>query len=382
MEHQRQSLFVQLRSVLEEYRSGHGTGEKLEEMLAQIIAGILPPDPEFCEEIYRRWDKKAKPLGSLGRLEEMVARLGGIYGTLQPEIAKKAVIVMAADNGVVEEGVAQSDFHVTTTVTCNMTREDATVSILAHQNGAEVFPVDIGMKEDINCPGVWDEKICHGTDNMTKGPAMTRAQALRAVLTGIRIVGQLKALGYGLFATGEMGIGNTTTSSAMAAVLLDCPVETVTGRGAGLSSDGLSRKIAAIKKAIALNRPDPSDILDVLSKVGGLDIAGLVGCYIGAAAFRVPILMDGFISTVAALAAVRLAPLCREYIFPSHCSAEPAGKMVLDALGMDAYIHAGMCLGEGTGAVMAFHLFDTALAAYEKIPEFEDVDIEAYEHLK
>lgn len=203
-----------------------------------------------------------------------------------------------------------------------------------------------------------------------------------AVYTGIEVIARLKKQGYKLFATGEMGIGNTTTSSAMASVLLDCPVEEVTGRGAGLSSDGLSRKIAAIKRAIDVNKPDPADILDVLSKIGGLDIAGLVGLYIGAAALRVPIVMDGFISCVAALAAVRLAPVCREYMFPSHCSAEPAGKRLLDALGMDAYIHANMCLGEGTGAVTAFHLFDTALAAYEKIPEFEAVHIEAYEHLR
>ncbi|MBS5521242.1 MAG: nicotinate-nucleotide--dimethylbenzimidazole phosphoribosyltransferase [Clostridiales bacterium] len=352
------------------------------EALRQTIASIKPIDQEICKKIYKQWDKKAKPLGSLGRLEDMVARLGGIYGTLWPQINKKAVVVMAADNGIVEEGVAQSDFHVTTTVTCNMTREDATVSILAHMNGADVFPVDIGMKEDITCPGVWNKKICHGTKNMAKGPAMTRQQAVLAVYTGIEVIARLKKQGYKLFATGEMGIGNTTTSSAMASVLLDCPVEEVTGRGAGLSSDGLSRKIAAIKRAIDVNKPDPADILDVLSKIGGLDIAGLVGLYIGAAALRVPIVMDGFISCVAALAAVRLAPVCREYMFPSHCSAEPAGKRLLDALGMDAYIYANMCLGEGTGAVTAFHLFDTALAAYEKIPEFEAVHIEAYEHLR
>ena len=350
--------------------------------LDAIIAQIQPVDRNIEAKVHERWDKKAKPLGSLGRLEDMVARLGGIYGTVFPKIGKKAVVVMAADNGVVEEGVAQSDYHVTTTVTCNMTREDATVSILAHMNGAEVFPVDIGMKEDVDCPGILNKKICHGTGNMAKGPAMTREQAIAAVCTGIDIVAGLKAKGYGMIATGEMGIGNTTTSSAMAALLLQCSVESVTGRGAGLSSAGLERKIGAIRRALEVNQPDASDILDVLSKVGGLDIAGLTGCYLGAAICRLPVLIDGFISSVAALAAVRLAPLCRAYMFPSHCSAEPAGRMVLDALELEAYIHAGMCLGEGTGAVTAFHLFDTALAAYERIPEFETVNIEAYEHLK
>lgn len=353
-----------------------------EKDLMSLIHQIPPLNKDIMDQIYAQWDKKAKPLGSLGRLEDMVAVLGGIFQTVTPDPGKKAVIVMAADNGVVEEGVAQSDYHVTTAVTCNMTHEDATVSILARLNEAKVFPVDIGMYEDADCPGVILRKICRGTANMTKGPAMTREQAVEAVWTGIRMVMDLKNQGYGLFATGEMGIGNTTTSSAMASVLLDCPVEQVTGRGAGLSSQGLVRKINAIKKAIAVNAPDPEDILDVVSKVGGLDIAGMMGCCIGAGAIRVPVVLDGFISCVAALAAARLAPGCRPYLFPSHCSAEPAGKLVLDALAMKAYIDAGMCLGEGTGAVMAFHLFDTALEAYYKIPEFEQAHIEAYEHLK
>ncbi len=353
-----------------------------EEDLMSLIGRIPSLNKETMDEIYARWDKKAKPLGSLGRLEDMVAVLGGIFQTVTPDPGKKAVIVMAGDNGVVEEGVAQSDYHVTTTVTCNMTHEDATVAILARLNGADVFPVDIGMYEDVDCPGVIPRKVCHGTANMTKGPAMTREQAVEAVWTGIHMIMDLKKQGYGLFATGEMGIGNTTTSSAVASVLLDCPVEKVTGRGAGLSSQGLVRKIHAIKTAIAVNHPDPEDILDVISKVGGLDIAGMMGCCIGAGAAQVPVVLDGFISSVAALAAVDLAPGCRPYLFPSHCSAEPAGKMVLDALGMKAYINAGMCLGEGTGAVTAFHLFDTALEAYYKIPEFEQAHIEAYTHLK
>ena len=355
--------------------------EYTKEALDSVLAQLEPADQTFENEIYARWDKKAKPLGSLGRLEEMAARLGGIYRTVFPKTGKKAVVVMAADNGVVNEGVAQSDYHVTTAVTCNMTREDATVTILAHMNGADVFPIDIGMKEDVQTPGVWNRKVCHGTRNMAREAAMSQKQLFKAMFTGIDVIQQLKAQGYGLFATGEMGIGNTTTSSAVASVLLGSPVERVTGRGAGLSSEGLRRKIDAIRRAIDTNRPDPEDVPDVLAKVGGLDIAGLVGCYIGAALCQVPIVLDGFISSVAALAAVRLAPVCRDYMFPSHCSAEPAGKLVLDALGMEAYLNAGMYLGEGTGAVTVFPLFDTALAAYEKIPEFEEVHIKAYEHL-
>lgn len=350
--------------------------------LEQMLNTIQPVDNDIMEAIWELWDKKAKPLRSLGRLEEMVVRLGGIYKTTRPEAGKKAVIVMAADNGVIEEGVTQSDHHVTSTVTCNMTKDNATVSILARMNGADVIPVDIGMIDDVDCPGIWPRKIKHGTKNMTKGAAMSRDEAEAAIRVGIDVVSELAGNGYRMFATGEMGIGNTTTSSAMAAVYLGCLPEEVTGRGAGLTSAGLERKIAAIEKAIAVNKPDAKDPLDVLSKVGGLDIAGLTGCFLGAAALRLPILIDGFISSVAALTAIRMVPACAGYIFPSHCSAEPGGRKILEALGMEAYIHGNMCLGEGTGAVTAFHLFDTALMAYYKIPEFAQAKIPEYTHLK
>lgn len=350
--------------------------------LEKALAAIRPADQAIMDEIWALWDKKAIPLRSLGRLEEMVVRLGGIYRTTRPETGKRAVIVMAADNGVIEEGVAQSDHHVTSTVTCNMTGKNATVSILARMNGADVVPVDIGMKDTVDCPGVWPRKICNGTKNMTKGPAMSRQEAVRAIETGIDVVARLAGEGYGMFATGEMGIGNTTTSSAMAALYLGCSPEMVTGRGAGLTSDGLERKVAAIHKAIEVNAPNADDPLDVLSKVGGLDIAGLTGCFLGAAALGRPIVIDGFISSIAAMTAIRMVPDCRDYIFPSHVSAEPAGQQILDALGMEAYIHGGMRLGEGTGAVTAFHLFDTALEAYYHIPEFEQAKIPVYTHLK
>lgn len=350
--------------------------------LKNIIERIVPPSQAVMTQVWRIWDNKAIPLRSLGQMQTMVVRLAGIYDTLRPKFLKRAVIVMAADNGVIEEGVTQSDYHVTTTVTCNMTKTKATICILAGQAKAKVFPVDIGMKEDVDCPGIYDRKLMHGTDNMTKGPAMSRETALAAIETGIRFVEDLTKQGYNLFATGEMGIGNTTTSSAIASVLLDVPPESVTGRGAGLSTPGLARKVQAIKTAIERNSPDRNDIIDVLSKVGGLDIAGLCGCFIGAAKMRVPILIDGFISSVAALCAVRIAPAVKDYLFASHVSAEPAGTMVLDALGLKACLHADMCLGEGSGAVMGMMLMDTALTAYEQIPTFEGADIETYVPLK
>lgn len=349
--------------------------------LKTAAAMIKPLNKQAMEKTWKIWDNKCIPLRSLGRLQEIVVRLAGMKGTEQPSLGKKAAIVMAADNGVIEEGVTQADNHVTTTVTCNMTHEDATICILSRMAGADVFPIDIGIKDEFSCPGVIDKKIMNGTANMTKGPAMPREKAVEAIEVGINTIFELKEKGYGLFATGEMGIGNTTTSSAMAAVFMDKPVEAVTGRGAGLSTPGLARKIHAIKKAIEINKPDKNDAIDVLSKVGGLDIAGLAGCFIGAAAAGVPIVIDGFISSVAALCAVKIAPLSIHYMFPSHVSAEPAGGLILEYLGMEAFLHAGMCLGEGSGAVACFKFFDEALEAYEKLPTFEQGRVEAYQPL-
>lgn len=350
--------------------------------LEEAVKSITGLDEAAMAETWLLWDDKAKPLRSLGRLEEMVVTLAGIFGTTAPRIGKKGSIVMAADNGVIEEGVTQTGHEVTTTVTCNMAKGDATICVMSNVAGADVFPIDIGIMDEVDCPGVIDRKIMHGTDNMHKGPAMSRENAVKAIEVGIDFVMEKAAEGYNIFATGEMGIGNTSTSSAMAAVLLDVDVEKVTGRGSGLTSDALLHKIEVLKEAIELNQPDKNDPIDVLSKVGGLDIAGLVGCFIGAAAAKVPILIDGFISSVAALAAVRIAPLCRNYMFPSHCSAEPAGHLVLEALDMEAYIYANMCLGEGTGAVTAMKLFDYALECYYGIPNFTKANVQAYEHLK
>ena len=346
--------------------------------LEETMQAITPASQTVMAQVWQVWDNKCIPLRSLGKLQSMVVKLAGIQGIRTPAIHKKAVIVMAADNGIIDEGVTQSDNHVTTTVTCNMTKANATICVLASVAGADVFPVDVGIKDDFNCPGVRDYKVMHGTNNMTKGPAMTRAQAIQAIEAGIDMIDQLVEDGYDLFATGEMGIGNTSTSSAIASVLLGISPEIVTGRGAGLSTPGLERKIKAITKAIEVNEPDKEDIIDVISKVGGLDIAGLCGCFLGAAAHKVPILIDGFISSIAALCAVRMVPEVRDYLFASHVSAEPAGQMVLEALELSACLHADMCLGEGSGAVTAMSLFDYALTAYEQIPSFEKAEIPTY----
>lgn len=348
----------------------------------KTIEAIRPLDTEAMAYTRARWNTLGKPLHSLGRLEEMVIQFAGIYRDKEPHPGKKAVIVMAADNGVVAEGVTQTGQEVTKTVTENMTKHCATICIMSSMSGAHVYPVDIGIVTDVDNPKVLNRKIKYGTDNMLHGPAMSREEAIRAIEAGIGVVQDLKRKGYDIFATGEMGIGNTTTSSAICSVLLDQPVEKVTGKGAGLTSKDLEHKIEVIKESIKINQVDPNDPIDVLSKVGGLDIAGLVGCYIGAAAEGRPIFIDGFISSVAALLAVKIAPACDPYIFPSHCSNEPAGRMVLDAMGKQPYILANMCLGEGTGAVMGFTIADYAFKAYWELPSFEQTAFGTYEELE
>ena len=337
---------------------------------------IVPPDQAAMAAAKARWDGIAKPIGSLGLLEDAVIRIAGLTGSAAVRLEKRAVLVMCADNGVVEEGVSQSGPEVTSLVAGNMTRQDSSVCRMAKVARAEVFPIDIGMKQP--APGVRDLHIARGTANMTKGPAMTRAEAENAVRTGIDLVGELKAQGYSVIATGEMGIGNTTTASAMLAAFLGMKPETVTGRGAGLSDDGLRRKVSAIERAIAVNCPDPADGLDVLAKLGGFDIAGMCGTFIGGAIHRVPILIDGFISAVAALAAVKIAPESRQAMLAAHVSAEPAARMVLEALNIKPFITAGLRLGEGTGAVAALPLLDMALAVYNDMVTFDGIGMEAY----
>ncbi|MDD7208491.1 MAG: nicotinate-nucleotide--dimethylbenzimidazole phosphoribosyltransferase [Lachnospiraceae bacterium] len=349
--------------------------------LDEAIKKIQPLDEEAMEYTRQRWNTLGKPLHSLGRLEEMVTQFAGIYRDKNPHLKKKAVIVMSADNGVVAEGVTQTGQEVTKTVTENMTKHNATICILSSVSGADVFPVDVGIATDCDNPGVISRKIKYGTDNMAKGPAMSREEAVKAIEVGIEMVGSLKEKGYNILATGEMGIGNTTTSSAICSVLLNQSVEKVTGKGAGLSSRDLEHKIEVIRHSIEINHVNPEDPLDVLAKIGGLDIAGMVGCFIGGAAYHIPVFIDGFISSVAALIAIRLVPACSPYLFPSHCSNEPAGKMILDAIGKQPYILANMCLGEGTGAVMGFTIADYAFKAYWELPSFEQTNFGTYEEL-
>ena len=348
--------------------------------LQEAVKRIKPLDEKAMDRASKRWNSIAKPLHSLGALETMLIKIAGMTGSEDIHLEKKGLIAMCADNGVVEEGVTQTGQEVTAIVAENFLAGTTTACVMCKKCGARLFPVDVGMAVDTKVRT--DLKVAMGTRNMTKGPAMTREEAIRGIEAGIAVAEELKEKGYQLLATGEMGIGNTTTSSAVASVLLGKPVEDMTGRGAGLSSEGLNRKIKAIKKAIALNNPDRSDVIDVLAKVGGLDIAGMAGVFLGGAALGMPVVMDGFISCVAALIAQRICPNAGEYMIPSHVSREPAAHLILKELGKEAVLHAGMCLGEGTGAVALFPVLDLAEAVYNSMSTFGDINVEQYEELK
>ena len=345
--------------------------------LMQLLGTVTPPDKAARAAAHEHWAGIAKPLGGLGALETMLEDMAALTGSAGLDISRRAVLVLCADNGVVAQGVSQTDQSVTRAVAENLAARRTSVCQMAKAAHCEVIPVDMGMA-GAPVPGVVDCRIAAGTADFTQKPAMTRAQAVEAVCKGIALVREQKAGGTQLLATGEMGIGNTTTSSAVAAVLLNQPVERMTGRGAGLSDTGLARKLDAIRRGIAFNVPDPADPLDVLGKLGGFDIAGLCGIFLGGALENIPVLMDGFISGVAALCAVRLCPAAAKAVFASHCSTEPAAEIVLEALGKSPLLTAGMHLGEGTGAVASIPLWDMALAVYNNCYSFTEGGIAPY----
>lgn len=351
-------------------------------LLDNTLKMIGDLDKELMIKAQARLDNLTKPIGSLGRMEDMAKQIVGITRKMFPNVDNKKVIIMCADNGVVDEGVAQAPKSVTSTVTQNFTKGFTGINVLSGHARADIVVVDIGIDDDLENKDILNKKIRKGTWNIANGPAMTREEAIRAIETGIEIVRELSEAGVNLLGTGEMGIGNTTTSSAISAVLTGNEVDVMVGRGAGLTSEGLEKKIRVVNQAIIVNKPDPKDPIDVLAKLGGFDIAGLVGCFIGAAAYRVPILIDGFISATAALVAVLIKPEVKDFIFPSHGSAEPGNKKVMEALGLQPFLNLDMRLGEGTGAALAFHIIDAAVTSYIKMGTFGDAKIEQYVPLK
>ena len=331
---------------------------------------------DFGAKVKKRWDAVAKPLDGLGRLERLVIKIGALTQTDEVKLTRRVVCVMCSDNGVVEEGVTQTDASVTAIQAENILHHRTSVCRMAAVAGADVFPVDMGML--VRVPGVDGPHIADGTGNIARGPAMSREECQAAVDYGKMLAGKYKQEGYDIIVTGEMGIGNTTTSSAVASVLLSVPVESVTGRGAGLSDEGLAKKIRAVRHAIEVNKPDPADPMDVLARLGGFDIAGMTGLFLGAYENRIPVVIDGLISSIAALIAVRLCPEAASAMLPSHSSAEPAAEAILAEIGEPALLYAGMKLGEGTGAVCMLPLLDMALSVYESGVGFTDTGLEPY----
>ena len=346
--------------------------------LASVLSAITLPREAARREAQAHWDALAKPLGSLGLLEDAVASIAALTGSADVRLDRRLLVVACADNGVVAQGVTQCGSDVTALVATALAEGRSTVCSMARVARCEVLPVDVGIRDYAGAAGVLDRRVANGTADISQGPALSRSACERAVCAGIDLVGDLAAQGVSIVATGEMGIGNTTTSSAVACVLLGAEPAEMTGRGAGLSDEGLGRKKAVITQAIALNAPDPQDPIDVLAKVGGLDIAFLCGVFVGCAYYRVPALVDGCISAVAALAAVRLCPQVHKALLASHVSAEPAGARVLDALGLRPLITAEMRLGEGSGAVAALPLLDMALAVYSGGTTFDGLGMDAY----
>lgn len=351
----------------------------IEQKLFQRIGEIQAPNEARRKEATELLDRLFKPIAGLGLLEGVLAQIAAIQDTTLLEFRKKAVVVMCADNGVVREGVSQTDHSITAMVTKNMVTKESSVCRMCKVVGADVIPVDVGVATDVEVEGLRVHKLGYGTNNIKLGEAMTREQAIQGILIGMDLVKELKEEGYRVLGTGEMGIGNTTTSSAIASVLLNQPVELVTGRGAGLTAEGICHKVEIIKEAIAVNQPQKEDPLDVLHKLGGFDIAGLVGVFLGGARYQVPIVVDGIISAVAALIAKRMCDVAQYYMIPSHMGKEPASKLLMEELQLTPIIHGQLALGEGTGAALLFPMLDMALTVYQMDHTFADYDVKAYE---
>ena len=341
--------------------------------LKEYIAQIRPLDESAMADARRRQAQLAKPPGSLGRLEELSVQLAGITGRVHNRMDKKHLLVFAADNGVVEEGVSSAPQSVTLMQTVNLTRAKTGASVLCKHFGCGITVCDVGVNADIAEPRVLNRKISYSTKNITKGPAMTREQAEQAILTGITLAMETDADVIGI---GEMGIGNTTTSSAVLSVLLDADVEAVTGRGGGITDESFQKKKAVIKTAIEINKPDKNDVVDVLAKVGGFDIAAMCGAFLGCAINRRPVVIDGFISAVAALCACRLCPDAVHYFIPSHASYEIGYKLSMDAMGLEPLFLLGMRLGEGSGCPLAFQVLSAACAIINEMATFDQAGID------
>lgn len=336
-------------------------------------------------ESKKKWNSIAKPIAGLGVLEDYVSRICAIGGSFDfCDISKKALVIMCADNGVVCEGVTQTGKEVTRIVAENFAAGHSSVNYMAKCAATDVYTIDIGMdtesyaEKQLVKNAVVDRKIARGTQNLAKQSAMTKNQCKKAIDTGIEIVGELKDKGYKIIATGEMGIGNTTPTTIMGAYMLDMSAEQATGRGAGLDDIGYKKKVDIVRMALERIKKEEKDIVDVITEVGCYEIAGMTGVYLGGVKYGIPIIMDGVISVISALAATYIDTEVEKYIIPSHISEEPLAQYALKALKQEAVLHAHMCLGEGTGAVALFPLLDMAAAVYNNMSTFHGLNIQAY----
>ncbi|MDD5467530.1 MAG: nicotinate-nucleotide--dimethylbenzimidazole phosphoribosyltransferase [Anaerolineales bacterium] len=342
----------------------------------ELIGRIGPLDEEAMRQARLRQERLTKPRGSLGRLEELAVQIAGITGQATPRLEKAVITVMAGDHGVVAEGVSAYPADVTAQMVLNFLNGGAAINVLARQNGARVVVVDMGVASDLpSHPNLVVKKVAYGTGNIARGPAMSRAQAVQAILAGAEVALAEIESGMDILCTGDMGIGNTTPSAAIAATFTGLLPGEFTGRGTGLDRSGVKRKTSAVERSLRVNRPDPSDGLDVLSKVGGLEIGGLAGAILASATARRPVVVDGFISSAAAMVAASLAPQVRPYLIAAHRSQERGHDRMLEWLGARPLLDLGMRLGEGTGAALAMSLARSACALLAEMATFDEAGV-------
>ena len=344
-------------------------------LIESICKNIYPLDTRFMEQAQARQDRLIKPQGSLGKLEEISIQLAGIYGSKYFDTTKKIVLSFACDHGVYEEGVAPNNQNITLLQSMNFPKKINGVGTISKFVGSDVQLVDVGINCDEPIEGVIDCKIRKSTSNMAKGPAMTRQEAIRAIEIGIEMSEKYIQEDYKVIGIGEMGIANTTQSTAIISVIAGCDPQEVTGMGAGLKKELLAHKAQVIRTAIEINQPNPTDGIDILQKVGGFEIGSMAGVILGCSANRVPVVLDGFISYAAALIAVNINPRCKDYMIASHYSAEPGAKKALELLGLDPFLKMDMRLGEGSGAALAFNMIEAANYVYKNMLTFDEVDM-------
>lgn len=344
--------------------------------IKEIIKNITGLDYNLMKKTQERLDNLTKPQGSLGRLEELAKLIVGITAKENPDLKNKVIFTLASDHGVVEEGISAFPKEVTPQMVYNFLSGGAGINVLARHIGAKVLVVDIGVAADLKPhQELIIKKINYGTKNMTKGPAMTKEEAIKSIEAGIEIFEEELPIGIDIVGTGDMGIGNTTSSSAIAAVFTSKPLEDLTGRGTGINDDALKNKIKVIKKSIELNKPDPKDAIDVLSKVGGFEIGGLAGIILAAASKRIPVIIDGFISGAAALIAYHLEPKVKDYMIAAHCSVEKGHKITLDYIGLKPILDLDLRLGEGTGAALAMGVVEAGIKILNEMATFKDAGV-------